>query len=279
MLRRLPFERGGRAPTPNASGPNPLPPPSDANDLSIRGPLGARFSASFTRKLRPPSSNPSNFWIAVAADSSLEYSTKANPRGRPVARSVGSTTSTMSPASAKTPCSSSFVVSKLRLPTNTLELMAPPLRFRTNRNLMRSPRSVSAFRSPGFPAHPAPLTLLGCGTPNGRCERSDRSMIRGCAARSDRPLPFRDRVAQRGAWPCFRPAPASPGLWPPPAGADPGPALWRSRSPGPRSAAIPAPVGGEYSSRPGRSPTPGSCRFIQSAEPMKYSGSPPFSNR
>lgn len=115
MLRRLPFGRAGRRPL-GANG-WVWPPP---------GPAAGRSVASLTRSRRPPSSWPSNFWIAAAATSSVVYSTKAKPRGRPVIRSLGIETLTISPACANSSCSSSVVVSKLRLPTNSLEAMAHP---------------------------------------------------------------------------------------------------------------------------------------------------------
>ena len=118
-LRRLPFGRGGRLPGRGGlakSRPPPNPPP---------GPRRSSV-ASFTRSLRPPSSKPSNFWIASAACSSLVNSTNAKPRGRPLMRSVGRTTCTPSSPCANRSWSSSDVVSKFRFPTNTLELIRSP---------------------------------------------------------------------------------------------------------------------------------------------------------
>jgi len=62
--------------------------------------------------------------IDFAAASSSWNSTNANPRGRPVSRSVGTFASTTFPAALKASISSSRVTSKLRLPTNTFFEMA-----------------------------------------------------------------------------------------------------------------------------------------------------------
>ena len=111
-LRRLPFGRGRN------SGPGAwtLKPPARGND----GPLDGRSVASLTRRFRPSSSWPSSFAIAAAAASAVENSTKAKPRGRPVSRSVGMKTLTISPAGANSARTCSDVVSKLRLPTKSL---------------------------------------------------------------------------------------------------------------------------------------------------------------
>ena len=76
-----------------------------------------RSSASLIFNGRPSSSLPSKVSMALAASSVLEYSTKAKPRGRPVARSLGMYTSTISPASESRRVRSAWVVWKFRLPT------------------------------------------------------------------------------------------------------------------------------------------------------------------
>jgi hypothetical protein len=76
--------------------------------------------AASMRRARPRRLNPLNFSWAAAACSTVDISTKANPRGRPVSRSAGMVTLTTSPASAKRAWISSCVVSKSRLPTNSL---------------------------------------------------------------------------------------------------------------------------------------------------------------
>ncbi len=115
-LRRLPFGRPppgppGRPPPPKG---RLKPPPPPANDR-----CGRSAEASFTRRLRPSSSCPSSFWIAAAAASSVANETNANPRGRPLMRSVGIATSVTSPAWANTSWRRSRVVSKLKFPTKT----------------------------------------------------------------------------------------------------------------------------------------------------------------
>ena len=85
---------------------------------------GGRFSASFTRSGRPLRSFPFIRLIDFCAASSSSNSTKANPRGRPVSRSVGTFASTTLPAALKAWISSSRVTSKLRFPTKTLFEMA-----------------------------------------------------------------------------------------------------------------------------------------------------------
>ena len=115
-FRRLPLDlpsQGlGAAPWPN--------PPSEK--LGLRG---RRSSASLTRKRRPRNSKSLNFSIANVTDASSENSTKANPLGRPVLRSVGTKTSTTAPTSTKRASSSLSVASKLKFPTKILLMMTP----------------------------------------------------------------------------------------------------------------------------------------------------------
>ncbi len=80
--------------------------------------------ASFTRMFLPSSSWPSSFCAAAAAVVPSANSTNANPRGRPLLRSVGTNTLTTSPTSPKRRSRSPCVVSKLRFPMNSFGLMA-----------------------------------------------------------------------------------------------------------------------------------------------------------
>lgn len=89
--RRLPLllnilGGGGRLPSPKGLGANGAP-----DGWKGRNPPGraGRSSAALTLSFRPPSSRPLKTRIASAASASLENSTKAKPRGRPVSRSVG----------------------------------------------------------------------------------------------------------------------------------------------------------------------------------------------
>ena len=83
----LRYQRGSRRPPskPPSSG---LPPPIGR---------GARGRASLTARRRPWKSVWSKSPIAFCASSSLTISTNANPRGRPVARSVTTCTASTSP--------------------------------------------------------------------------------------------------------------------------------------------------------------------------------------
>ena len=83
----------------------------------------ARSSASVTRRFRPLNSRPLNFSMASTTAVSSANATKANPLGRPVIRSTGRNTSVTCPTSANRLASSLWVVSKLRFPTKTFELM------------------------------------------------------------------------------------------------------------------------------------------------------------
>jgi hypothetical protein len=141
--RRLPLFLKGFPPAP-APAPKALPPPrSDQGSgalgaklprYSWRSPLGGenrgpslrrgRSSAVLTRSLRPSTSWPSKRLIASAASASLENSTKANPRERPVSLSVPMWTFLTCPAPARASESCCSVVRKLRLPTKTLVEMA-----------------------------------------------------------------------------------------------------------------------------------------------------------
>jgi hypothetical protein len=61
-----------------------------------------RSRASLTLMARPWTSRPFKDSIAFDASASVDISTKANPRGRPVSRSKTTFTSSTFPASAKT---------------------------------------------------------------------------------------------------------------------------------------------------------------------------------
>lgn len=143
--RRLPLFLKGFPPAP-APAPKALPPPPPKSDqgsgalgaklprYSWRSPLGGenrgpslrrgRSSAVLTRSLRPSISWPSKRLIASAASASLENSTKAKPRERPVSLSVPMWTCLTCPAPARASESCCSVVRKLRLPTKTLVEMA-----------------------------------------------------------------------------------------------------------------------------------------------------------
>src|SRR5262249_38323699 len=96
--------------------PKPRPPP---NPL----PLGPRLSpgrASLTVSWRPSISRPLRAAIAASADSRESISTKANPRERPVSRSVtklADSTTPICPNSSSSSCSDTL---KGRLPTYNL---------------------------------------------------------------------------------------------------------------------------------------------------------------
>src|SRR6478609_2863635 len=93
---------------------------------------------------RPWISRPLSVWIACEASSSLPISTKANPRGRPVSRSITTFTSTtFLPPSAKTSRSSGSVTLYDKLPTYSLV-----------------PISFSFVRSHGFALDASSSTLL-----------------------------------------------------------------------------------------------------------------------
>lgn len=112
-MRRLPLGRGRKA------GPPPGRPPCP-NERRADG----RSSAPFTRSERPSSSRPFSCSMAAAASLGVESSTNAKPRARPLSRSVGIDTSSTSPIGAKSSRICSSRVSKLRLPTKTLNEMA-----------------------------------------------------------------------------------------------------------------------------------------------------------
>jgi hypothetical protein len=93
--------------------PRPYPPENEGLGSNCGGPgcLRGLSSAGLTLSFRPPNSCSSNCFMASSASSELENSTKANPLGRPVARSVGRKTSLTSPAPDKSSESCSLVVS------------------------------------------------------------------------------------------------------------------------------------------------------------------------
>ena len=132
---------GSRHRPPDGIRPPPGPPPMPAG-------RGGRFSASFTRRGRPLRSFPFMRLIDFCAASSSSNSTKANPRGRPVSRSVGTFASTTLPAALNAWISSSRVTSKLRFPTKTLfEMAVSPESTLPDRPL--SPSSGDQIRTPG----------------------------------------------------------------------------------------------------------------------------------
>ena len=84
--------------------------PAVAAASAATPPRGSRARASLTLMARPWISRPLSEEIAAEASSSLPISTKANPRGRPVSRSITTFTSTtFRPPSAKASRSSSSV--------------------------------------------------------------------------------------------------------------------------------------------------------------------------
>jgi len=111
-----PNEDGGRGP------PKPPPPGRGLENPPGRGgppgPRSSRARASLTASGRPLNICPLNFWIAASAWARSANSTKANPRGRPVSRSTGSTTCEGGATVPKCARSSASVVVYERLPTN-----------------------------------------------------------------------------------------------------------------------------------------------------------------
>src|SRR5205085_8586066 len=114
----------GAKPPPGRGGPE-NPPPG-------RGPPGPRSSrarASLTASGRPLNGCPLKRWIACSACARSMNSTKANPRGRPVSRSTGSTTCDGGATVAKYVRKSASVVLYDKLPTNrrTANQLSPVL--------------------------------------------------------------------------------------------------------------------------------------------------------
>jgi hypothetical protein len=103
--------------------------------------------------------------MALAASSSAVYSTNAKPRGRPVSRSIGRNTSRISPACAKSDCTSSRVVLKSRFPTKIFE---PILPFPS-----LSVRLAAAIRTGNSFAKVTPRTLRAHLTADGTATAAD----------------------------------------------------------------------------------------------------------
>src|SRR5262249_48849273 len=90
QLRGFPRPRSPPPPPPPPKPPRPPPPPPPPpNPPPERG----LSWASFTRSARPSRSLPSSSAIAALASASDPIVTNANPRGRPVSRSLGMATS------------------------------------------------------------------------------------------------------------------------------------------------------------------------------------------
>ena len=96
----------------------------------FRGPRGGPPSplgrASFTFRLRPPNSLPSSPAIAFAASSSFGISTNANPRARPVSRSMAMCTRVTCPNGVNRVAQFAFGGLKTHVPDKqTLHLHSP----------------------------------------------------------------------------------------------------------------------------------------------------------
>src|ERR1051326_1176582 len=107
--RRPPPPPPGRPPPPP---PNPRPPPPPAPK-----PRSGFGRASFTFKVRPSIWTPFRALIAWSASFSFSISTKANPRERPVSRSVMMRALLTAPYRSNKLRTASSVALKLRLPT------------------------------------------------------------------------------------------------------------------------------------------------------------------
>ena len=104
----------GAPPPPNPPPPNPPPPPGPRPP-----PPPAGFGrASLTFKARPPTFAPFNAVIARSASSVSVISTNANPRDRPVSRSVIRLTRSTVPYASNSERTVSSVAPKSRFPTN-----------------------------------------------------------------------------------------------------------------------------------------------------------------
>src|SRR6185369_13612262 len=100
------YQRFGPPPPPSRRGPPPPPPP----------PPPPRSCASLTRRGRPPISLPFRAWMAREA-SARDISTKPNPRGRPVSRSVMRLTDSTVPCCENRSRTSLSLAENGRLPT------------------------------------------------------------------------------------------------------------------------------------------------------------------
>src|ERR1700687_1571252 len=107
-----PNDDGGRGRRPPGRGPENPP------GRGAEGPRSSRARASLTASGRPLNAWPLNRWIASSAWARSANSTKANPRGRPVSRSTGSTTCDGGATVPKYVRRSASVVAYDRLPTN-----------------------------------------------------------------------------------------------------------------------------------------------------------------
>ena len=88
--------------------------------------------AALTANGRPLNTCPLNFWIACSAWARSRYSTNANPLGRPVSRSTGSTICEGGATVPKYMRRSASVVLYERLPTNkrTANQLSPKLTWK-----------------------------------------------------------------------------------------------------------------------------------------------------
>mmetsp|Transcript_8298 Transcript_8298/g.31226 ORF Transcript_8298/g.31226 Transcript_8298/m.31226 type:complete len:335 (-) Transcript_8298:59-1063(-) len=86
------------------------------------GPAAVRGLASLTRRFRPWNSASCARWMAVIPSARVSKVTKPNPRGRPVSCSSGRKTSSTLPKLLKYSRSSSSLVWKFKLPTNSFIL-------------------------------------------------------------------------------------------------------------------------------------------------------------
>ncbi len=135
-LRRLPLGFAPPLGPPHGRSKERSPPPPEG----CEGRRGGRSSAWLTRRFLPSSSYPSKRSTAAGIEAGSVNSTKANPRGRPVALSDGRKTSTSSPTSEKSASNSPRVVSKFKFPTKILFPMMPSSRVSPHqRRPVRSP--------------------------------------------------------------------------------------------------------------------------------------------
>jgi hypothetical protein len=93
--------------------------------------------------------HPFNSWIALAASASVAISTKANPLGRPVYRSVIILTDSTVPTCSNSDRSSTPLASKGRFPTyRLLDLVVPPcLKVPQRKNPQRLAKPLRALKA------------------------------------------------------------------------------------------------------------------------------------
>src|SRR5689334_7933173 len=109
-----------------------------------------------TFRLRPPRSRPSIAFTAAWASASLPISTNANPRGRPVSRSMIRATDCTVPCAEKALRTSSSLLWNDRLPTYSLFS-----------DIEKKPRSCPTFReAPQRGGLARPGDLLPCCCPS-----------------------------------------------------------------------------------------------------------------